>query len=121
VVLLVEDDDALRRFTARLLERAGYRVIQARTGAEALEAAPGEDVRALVTDVVMPRMSGHELAQQLLAGNPGLAVIYTSGYTEDTMARHGIDRERVAFLQKPFQSSQLVDALGRALAAAGTP
>lgn len=114
-ILLVDDEDALRRFCARILERAGFAVLQARTGAEALEVAEGDGVEIdlLLTDVVMPQMSGRELAQRLVNAQAGVKIVYVSGYADDTILRHGIERDGVAFLQKPFKSGELLDAVNQ--------
>jgi CheY-like chemotaxis protein len=120
-ILLVDDEDALRRFCARILERAGFKVLQAQTGAEALGlvASGGVDVDLLLTDVVMPEMSGLDVAGHLLGEQPGMKVIYVSGYAEDTVQRHGVDRDAdgVAFLPKPFKSTELLDAVNAMFAA----
>jgi two-component system cell cycle sensor histidine kinase/response regulator CckA len=107
-VLVVEDEDALRELTRRLLERQGYRVLLAANADEAVqrfEENPAIDV--LLTDVVMPGASGPELTSRVIAGRPGLRVIYMSGYTEDAIVRHGVLEPGVAFLHKPFTSETL--------------
>ncbi len=103
-VLVVEDEDAVRRIVKIALESTGYRVVEARSGPEALEAARvnAGGFRAVVTDVVMPGMSGRELAERLRRDRPDLKVLYMSGYTDDAVMRHGIVESGVAFLQKPF-------------------
>jgi two-component system cell cycle sensor histidine kinase/response regulator CckA len=103
-VLVVEDEDAVRHIVKITLESMGYRVIEARNGPEALEAARRhkEAVHLVVTDVVMPEMSGLELAERLNREHPGTRVLYMSGYTDDAVMRHGIVESGVAFLQKPF-------------------
>jgi CheY-like chemotaxis protein len=118
-ILLVDDEDALRRFCARILERAGYEVLQARTGIDAVAMAESEGLSAdlLLTDVVMPQMSGRELAERMTEIKPDLKVVFVSGYADDTIQRHGIERDGVAFLQKPFKSGELLDAVTAALAA----
>ncbi|HXG55772.1 MAG TPA: response regulator [Vicinamibacterales bacterium] len=107
-VLVVEDLDALRELTRRLLVRQGYRVIVA---ANALEAIPmfeqHQSIDLLLTDVVMPGSSGPELTQQLLVNHPHLKVIYMSGYTDEAMAKYGVLDPGVAFLHKPFTSEAL--------------
>ena len=109
-VLLVEDEDALRELYRQVLMRCGYRVLNARTGPEALavaEAHPGP-IHLLLTDVVMPTMSGRELADRLKASVPGMKVLYMSGYTSDAMLRHGVSEASVAFIQKPMTPPALV-------------
>ncbi len=103
-ILVVEDEDAVRRVVKIALESTGYKVIEARGGAEALELARTHAKRldALVTDVVMPGMSGRELAERIRRDLPALKVLYMSGYTDDAVMRHGVVESGVAFLQKPF-------------------
>ncbi|MBN9120071.1 MAG: response regulator [Planctomycetes bacterium] len=102
-VLLVEDDERVRRFARIVLESYGYTVLEARHGRDALQAAdqnPPADL--LLTDVVMPEMGGRELAEALRVRSPGLRVLYASGYTDDAAVRHGIVSADDAFLQKPY-------------------
>ena len=116
-VLLVEDETGVRDLTARLLESNGYRVLQAGSADEAIaliETHP-EVLPLLITDVVLPGMSGHHLAQRLRTTTPELAVIYMSGYTDETIAHHGILEEDVSFLQKPYTSKALLHLVRRVL------
>ena len=103
-VLVVEDEDAVRRIVRIALSSAGYRVIEARNGAEALEAARAHAgvIHLVVTDVVMPEMSGRELVERIVRDHPGVRILYMSGYTDDAVVRHGIVEAGVWFLQKPF-------------------
>ncbi|MCM3877791.1 MAG: PAS domain S-box protein [Thermoanaerobaculia bacterium] len=103
-VLAVEDEDAVRRIVKIALESAGYRVIEARDGPEALEAARRHTgaIHLVVTDVVMPEMSGRELVERIVKDHPDVRILYMSGYTDDAVMRHGIVESGVAFLQKPF-------------------
>jgi two-component system cell cycle sensor histidine kinase/response regulator CckA len=103
-VLLVEDAAPVRTLARRSLEARGYRVLDAADGASALElsARHGGGIDILVTDVVMPGMSGRELAERLAPERPSMKVLYTSGYTDDAMVRQGVLNAGVAFLQKPF-------------------
>ncbi|OWK45297.1 diguanylate cyclase/phosphodiesterase (GGDEF & EAL domains) with PAS/PAC sensor(s) [Fimbriiglobus ruber] len=103
-LLLVEDEDAVRRITRTTLTGQGYTVLEAAGGADAVRLVEGREGRIdlLLTDVVMPGMGGRELAETLRERNPGLKVLYTSGYTDDAVVRHGIVAARDAFLQKPF-------------------
>ena len=108
-VLLVEDEAAVRRLGCRILERRGYNVVEAESGAAAVRLferlAPGIDV--LVTDVVMPEMSGSELARRLRAMKPSLPVLFISGYTADAIAQNGELGAGTAFLEKPFTPDAL--------------
>lgn len=108
-VLLVEDEPAILHLTARVLTHLGYTVLAAASPVEALALADehGERLDLLVTDVVMPAMTGKELADRLLAAYPGLKVLYMSGYTADVIGRRGVLDEGVQFIQKPFPVSGL--------------
>ena len=103
-VLLVEDEEPVRKITTLLLERLGYRVLKAENGQDALRLfeATREKIDLLMTDVVMPDLSGLEVAEALRAQDPGLRVLFQSGYTDDTVVRWGILHAEVAFLKKPF-------------------
>jgi CheY-like chemotaxis protein len=112
-ILLVEDDDSVRRVTASLLKFLGYRVVEAPNGIEALRlcrehAGP---IHLLLTDVVMPMMNGREVATRVRAFLPGIRTLFMSGYTDDSILRHGVLDEGVAFLSKPLSH----EALGRKL------
>jgi CheY-like chemotaxis protein len=103
-VFLVEDEDAVRRLAFEVLHRHGYRVLEARDSEEAVRLYARHDgpIDLLVTDVVVPGMSGRELAEQLMSSRPTLKVLYMSGHTDDAIVRHGVMGEKMAFLQKPF-------------------
>ena len=108
-VLLVEDEDVLRGLLAKFLRLYGYTVLEARHGGEALlacERHPGP-IHLMVTDVVMPQMSGRELADRLTPLRPDMQVLFMSGYTEDALVQHGVADHSVAFLQKPFKPIEL--------------
>ncbi len=108
-ILLVEDEDSVRRFARLALEMSGYTVLEARHGAEAIRLAQRYDgpIHLLVSDVIMPEMGGGVLAEQLLEARPGIKVLFVSGYTDDAVVRHGILHADVAFLQKPFTPQSL--------------
>jgi len=108
-VLVVEDQEALRQLLARLLTAAGYRVLTAANGVEALRASAAHDgaVHLVLTDVVMPEMGGLELTASLRARHPGLRVLFMSGYTEEAVARHGVLDPARNFLGKPFTAADL--------------
>jgi CheY-like chemotaxis protein len=111
-VLVVEDAEGLRELTKRLLERLGYTVLVAGNAEEALrEFEQNASIDVIVTDVVMPGISGPQLTKSLVERRPGLKVVYMSGYTEDAIVQHGVLNPGIAFLHKPFTS----DALGRKL------
>ena len=116
-ILLVEDAGAVRELVVALLESLGYSVLPASTPAEALEIAARErgKLDLLLTDVVMPGMNGRELAEQLLAQEPGLRVLFTSGYPADQVIRHGIAEAVAAFIEKPYLPDELARAVREAL------
>jgi PAS domain S-box-containing protein len=108
-VLLVEDAAAVRAVARQVLQRQGYRVLEASEGEDALHLAARHQgtIDLVVTDVVMPRVGGRELAERLLAVRPETRVLYMSGYTDDSVVRHGILEGGVAYLQKPFSPEGL--------------
>jgi two-component system cell cycle sensor histidine kinase/response regulator CckA len=110
-ILLVEDNDSVRGPIADVLADLGYGVLAAARPDDALEAADGEDVDLLVTDVVMPAMNGRQLAEALLADRPGMKVLYISGYTDDAVIAAGAIEPGVAFLQKPFGADRLAQKI----------
>jgi nitrogen-specific signal transduction histidine kinase/ActR/RegA family two-component response regulator len=103
-ILLVEDEDSVRALTREVLEGRGYHVIEAVDGVEALRVAAAFDgqIHLLITDVVMPRMGGGDLSEKLAAMRPGVRVLFMSGYTDDSIIRHGVRERSSAFIQKPF-------------------
>lgn len=116
VVLIVEDDAAVRRMAVRALEYCGYRVVQAAAGDQALvQHADAESIDLLLTDAIMPGLSGRELADAFLAKKPELAVLFMSGYTGDPRLETFGPRGDDAFLPKPFTPDELCRAVGRAL------
>jgi PAS domain S-box-containing protein len=118
-ILLVEDEEGVRELTAEILQEQGYAVLVAGDGAEALVIAARHEgpIHLLVTDVVMPRMSGRDLAERLAAVRAETKVLYVSGYHDDIIGRHGVLDAGTAFLQKPFTPESLSravrDVLGR--------
>jgi len=109
IVLLVEDEDAVRALARRILERGGYTVLEASHGEEAIRIADGFDrpIHLLLTDLTMPEMSGRELAERLVVRRPEMRVLYMSGYTEDDVVRRGILGHGAVFLEKPFTPETL--------------
>ena len=118
-VLLVEDEDGVRRLARLSLERHGYTVLEANGGRAALELADAYEgpIEVLLTDVVMPEMNGREVSERLLVRRPALKVLFMSGYNDDAVVRHGVVASPAAFLQKPFDSRTLAtkvrDMLGQ--------
>lgn len=108
-VLLVEDVAGVRGFAKIVLESCGYRVLEAASGPEAIElyGAEAEKIDLLISDVIMPKLSGPQLATAMQALNPKLRVLYISGYTDDAVLRYGILHTGIPFLAKPFTPSKL--------------
>ncbi len=110
LVLVVEDEPEVRKLVRRSLESAGLTVMEAENGREALEAITGrgEAPRLVVTDVIMPGLTGRELSEALATARPGLPVLFMSGYTgEDVLARSLLP-DAAPFIQKPFAPEELV-------------
>ncbi len=122
-VLLVEDEPAVLRLCADQLRHLGYRVLQANGPGEAVKLAAlhAGQVQLLLTDVVMPGMSGKDLATMLLLGHPGMRCLYMSGYTTETMTRHGVGGGGAVFLQKPFDAAALAVKVREALDGVAPP
>jgi PAS domain S-box-containing protein len=119
-ILLVEDEASVRTAIRRMLERQGYRVLDAGGGAEALRRAAEADARGVridlvLTDVVMPEQGGRALGERLAAHWPGLRVLYMSGYTDDEILRRGLVVPGTPFLEKPFTPARLAELVRRAL------
>ncbi len=112
-VLLVEDQDEVRDLASRVLQRFGYTVLPARSGDEAIRIAAEQDRRIslLLTDVVMPGLSGKDVAERLTRTDPRLRVLFMSGYTDNIIAEHGLLKPGTAFLSKPFTPDALASAV----------
>lgn len=116
-ILIVEDEAAVRRFVRSVLEKRGYTVLEAGTGVEALTVvgSASDGVDLLLTDVVMPQMSGPELARKLKEKLPGIRVLYMSGYSYDLAANHGILSAEADLIRKPFDAPGLLLRVREAL------
>ena len=118
-VLLVEDEDAVRNFAARALSRQGYEVLEAMTGAEALEVMDREGGRIdlVVSDVIMPEMDGPSMLKEMRKTRPDIKIIFVSGYPDDAFKKSLDEGEVYSFLPKPFTLPQLAakvkEELGR--------
>jgi PAS domain S-box-containing protein len=108
-ILFVEDEESVRELVSEYLSARGYRVLEAADGVQALQIAAAHkgEIQLLITDVVMPRLSGRELAARVSATRRGLKVLYISGYTDDSIFRHGVLEGGMSFLQKPFNLKAL--------------
>lgn len=116
-VLVVEDEDAVRKATIRMLRNAGYQVLAASNGGEALllcEGHPG-DVDLLITDVVMPNLGGRDLVERLVKICPRLKVLYMSGYTDGGISQQDGSISGARFIGKPFSASELERRVRHAL------
>ncbi len=116
-ILLVEDEEMVRNMVRAALQDKGYTILEARHGSEAISLSEQHQgsIDLLVTDVVMPYMSGRELAERLKALRPLMKVLFMSGYTDDTVVRHGLLAAEVEFLPKPFSPSRLVSKVREVL------
>jgi CheY-like chemotaxis protein len=116
-ILLVEDDDAVRSVARRVLERHGYTVLEARSGREGIEVARQHHgtIHLLVTDLVMPEMSGRRSAEHLAVMQPEMKVLYMSGYPQRGAGREWVLEPDVAFLQKPFTVQSLAEKVREVL------
>ena len=116
-ILLVEDEEGVRNLVSSMLRGQGYRVYEAEHGWHALEVFSkySSEIQLLLTDVIMPKMSGRELAERLRAKSPALKVVYMSGYTDDIVAREGVVFDNTVLLHKPFTLEGLTRKLREAL------
>lgn len=120
VVLVVDDDEAVRRITSEILRRHGYSVLQAAGGTEALSVSWGHDgaLDLLLTDIVLPGMNGVQLASRIADQRPGISVVFMSGRPEVDAVRFGVLAPSYPFLPKPFEASELLEIVGSAVARA---
>jgi PAS domain S-box-containing protein len=120
-ILLVEDTDIVSNLVENILTESGYTVLMANNGAEALQLCREHNgpIHLLLTDVVMPGMSGHELAEQITRLRPEIKTLYMSGYTDNAIVHHGLLEPGIAFLQKPFSPTTLTHQLREVLDTAG--
>jgi CheY-like chemotaxis protein len=122
-VLVVEDEDGVRSLITMLLTRNGYTVLEAGNAEDALNLCQNRkaQVHLLITDLVLPRMNGRELAERAAEHCPGIRTLFMSGYTDDAALKDGVLENRAAFLQKPFNMETLLhkvrEVLGKAAAA----
>lgn len=110
-VLVVEDEPSVRAMIVRMLRKRGYDVLDASNGEDALRVSDKygpENIHLVLTDVIMPRMGGKEFSGILLERNPEIKFIYMSGYTDNSIVRHGVLEEGITFIQKPFSPSALI-------------
>jgi hypothetical protein len=116
-ILLAEDDEMVRTLVSEALRREGYVVLESADPIEARRLAERHKgvIQLLVTDVVMPKISGRELAEQLLSSRPEMKVLYMSGYTENAVLNNGVLHKDVAFLQKPFTPAALTEKVREVL------
>ena len=119
-VLVAEDEPPVLQMAARVLERGGHTVLTAGDGSIALEilAERGSEVDLILADVVMPVMSGPELADRVAELHPGLPVVFMSGYTQEMISKQELIRGDVNLIEKPFTAATLLRVVGEALAAA---
>ena len=116
-VLLVEDEESLRHLAERMLKRLGYSVLPASNGTEAMQTLErhGGPVDLLLTDVVLPGLSGRELFEQLARIRPRLKVLFVSGYNEDVILRHGVAKQKLSFIGKPYSMRSLAEKIRQVL------
>ena len=112
-MLLVEDEDMVRNLATELLKENGYNVLAASGGEEAIRLCRKhkEPIHLLITDVVMPKLSGKDLARRLQMVHPETKVLFMSGYTDEAIVHHGIVDSHIAFIQKPFSETVLMQKI----------
>ena len=120
-ILLVEDDDGVRSVACQILQSCGYKVLVAPHGEEGIRLAEthGEPIDLLISDVVMPQISGKQVAERVQTLRPDTKVLFCSGYTDDAVIRHGIIEEKTNFLQKPYSPTSLANKVQEILAKQG--
>ena len=108
-ILLVEDQASVRRLAVSVLRGCGYRLVEAESGEEALRAAAGcpETIHLMVTDVVLPGMTGKDLAERLQPARPDMKVLFASGYAENVIAHRGVINPGIRYLPKPYAPHEL--------------
>ena len=118
-VLLVEDEDSVRAVTRRILERDGFRVVEARSGVEGMAAARSSalPIDLLITDVQLPDIGGGEVAREIVKVQPQIRVLYLSGYSDEMLIEQGITSGPANFIQKPFTSEILRERIRNLLKA----
>ena len=118
-ILVVEDDDAVRRMTREFLKISGYAVLEARSGADAIQFVERRDqtINLVLTDVLMPGMKGRELVERLAKLRSGIKVLYMSAYTEDAAINIGVLSPGTAFIEKPFSPDDLANKVREVLSA----
>ena len=122
-ILLVEDEEGVRSLIQLVLRRSGYTVLEAHNAEEALKICVGitTPIHLLLTDLILPRMTGRELAERIASLRPSVKTLFMSGYTDDAVLKHGVLDSRNAFLQKPFSMESMLqkirEVLGQAAAA----
>ncbi|MDJ0622905.1 MAG: ATP-binding protein [Desulfocapsaceae bacterium] len=116
-ILVVEDEQAVLNLTEKMLKKLGYQVIAETSPFSAISLAQKHEgsIDLLLTDVIMPELSGRELAKRIQTIRPQIGVLFTSGYTDDVMADHGILVDNISFIEKPFSTTQLSEKLGEVL------
>jgi two-component system cell cycle sensor histidine kinase/response regulator CckA len=119
-VLLVEDDDQVRSFIRTLLTNNGYRILEARTGAEGLEIAenPTSEIDLLLSDMLLPELSGYDLAQRVLELRPQIKIMLMTGYVEGDIVQRCTSELGASFLDKPFQPATLLSRVQDAIESA---